>query len=110
MLLVSGVDRLDQRHWVPMAEQATNVIYKLAEHPDTICSTIIKRVAKVVVSHSQRAGEGSSDGGSDKESSTQTPAPGETDQGREEDKGECIPCAVKHELMILIRACGLITI
>ena len=35
-----------------MAEQATNVIYKLAEHPDTICSTILKRVAKVVVNQS----------------------------------------------------------
>ena len=32
-----------------MAEQAINVIYKLAEHPDVICGDIIKKIANKVM-------------------------------------------------------------
>ena len=28
-----------------MAEQAVNVIYSLAEHPDTVCEKILKKIA-----------------------------------------------------------------
>lgn len=44
-----GVSHLESRFWVPMAEQAVNVIYSLAEHPDAITASIIKNVAKQVV-------------------------------------------------------------
>ncbi|ESO89837.1 hypothetical protein LOTGIDRAFT_61640, partial [Lottia gigantea] len=35
--------------WVPFAEQAINVIYKLSEQPDIIAGEIIKNIAKEVV-------------------------------------------------------------
>ena len=38
-----------------MAEQAINVIYKLAEHPDIICGDILKRLAHVVMATGQDA-------------------------------------------------------
>ena len=44
-ILVDGVTTLSDRHWLPMAEQAVGVIYKLAEHPDVICGNILKKLA-----------------------------------------------------------------
>ena len=34
-----------------MAEQAVNVIYKLAENPDVICEEILKEITKIVMTH-----------------------------------------------------------
>ena len=34
-----------------MAEQAVNVIYKLAEHPDAICGDIVKQLAAIIMSY-----------------------------------------------------------
>ncbi|CCG81842.1 Condensin complex subunit 1 [Taphrina deformans PYCC 5710] len=36
------------KEWFGVAEQALNAIYALAEHPDTICSTTIKQMARQV--------------------------------------------------------------
>ncbi|KAK2183430.1 hypothetical protein NP493_312g03002 [Ridgeia piscesae] len=49
-----GVVRLDQSQWIPMAEQAVCVIYRLAEHPDCICTDIIKHVAEVVLNNHEQ--------------------------------------------------------
>ena len=38
-------------YWTPMAEQAVNVIYKLAENPDVICEEILKEITKIVMTH-----------------------------------------------------------
>ncbi len=43
-LLVSGLGKVEKDQWVPMAEQALSVIYKLAEHPDAICGDIITKL------------------------------------------------------------------
>lgn len=40
---------LEKDGWMPMAEQAVNLIYRLAEHPDAICADIIKKQAKAVL-------------------------------------------------------------
>ncbi len=45
-LLVSGLGKVEKDHWVPMAEQALSVIYKLAEHPDAICGDIITKLVQ----------------------------------------------------------------
>ena len=34
-----------------MAEQAVNVIYKLAENPDVICEEILKEITNIVMTH-----------------------------------------------------------
>ncbi|KAJ7379614.1 meiotic chromosome condensation [Desmophyllum pertusum] len=44
-ILVSGVRKLDNPEWSPMMEQALNVIYFLAEHPETIAENLIKKIA-----------------------------------------------------------------
>ena len=49
-----GVSRLDQSEWIPMAEQAVCVIYTLAEHPDSICSDIIKHASESVFNYHQQ--------------------------------------------------------
>ncbi|XP_074654081.1 condensin complex subunit 1-like isoform X2 [Tubulanus polymorphus] len=56
-LLYEGFFIKDDNHWVPMAEQAVNVIYKLAEHPDTICGNVIKRLLKQVFTDSSTSDE-----------------------------------------------------
>ena len=53
-LSLSGVVRLDQCQWIPMAEQAVCVIYRLAEHPDCICTHIIKHVAEAVLNNHEQ--------------------------------------------------------
>ncbi|XP_064610959.1 condensin complex subunit 1-like [Liolophura sinensis] len=52
-ILVGGMSNLENPYWIPMAEQAVNVIYRLGEHPDTICSDIIKRLAGEIISASK---------------------------------------------------------
>lgn len=55
-LIPAGTDKLEDRHWLPLAEQAVNVVYKLAERPDTLCGNILKKVAGVVLSYERAAG------------------------------------------------------
>ncbi|CAH1774609.1 unnamed protein product [Owenia fusiformis] len=47
-ILVAGVSNLESPFWVPMGEQAINVIYKLAEHPDVIATDIVMRLIKEI--------------------------------------------------------------
>lgn len=44
--------REDKSHYVPFAEQGISLIYKLSEHPDVICSEIIKKQAAACLSSS----------------------------------------------------------
>ena len=41
----SGVRKLDKTEWTPMMEQALNVIYFLAEHPEKIAENLVKKIA-----------------------------------------------------------------
>ena len=56
-ILVGTVTELGVKHWLPMAEQAVNVIYKLAEHPDILCGDLIKQLAGVVMRQSTESAE-----------------------------------------------------
>ena len=47
---------LQKNHWLPLAEQAINTIYRLAEHPDHICADIIKGLASSVIKAGQSEG------------------------------------------------------
>ncbi|KAI0222051.1 Condensin complex subunit 1 [Lamellibrachia satsuma] len=53
-LIITGVSRLELCQWIPMAEQAVCVIYRLAEHPDCICTNIIKHVAETAMNYHQQ--------------------------------------------------------
>lgn len=48
-LLINGVSDEKNMHWIPLAEQAVKVIYKLSEHPDAICGSIIKAIADKLI-------------------------------------------------------------
>ena len=41
----AGVRKIDKSEWTPMMEQALNVIYFLAEHPEKIAENLIKKMA-----------------------------------------------------------------
>ena len=41
----AGVCKLDKAEWTPMMEQALNVIYFLAEHPEKVAENLIKKIA-----------------------------------------------------------------
>ncbi|XP_060069329.1 condensin complex subunit 1-like [Ylistrum balloti] len=43
-ILVKGVADVENRYWIPLAEQAVKVIYKLSNHPDAVCQEIIRKV------------------------------------------------------------------
>ena len=45
MCVLLGIQKLEKCDWTPMAEQAINVVYFLAEHPDVICGNIVKQLA-----------------------------------------------------------------
>ena len=45
-ILVKSATDLENRYWIPLMEQAVNVMYKLAESPDIICGDLIKKLAK----------------------------------------------------------------
>ena len=40
---------MEKNSWCPMAEQAISLIYRLAEHPDVICASIIKKQAAAIL-------------------------------------------------------------
>ena len=40
---------MNQDHYMPLAERAIEVIYKMAEHPDLICGNIIKQIAAQII-------------------------------------------------------------
>lgn len=44
-ILCKSATDLDNKYWIPLMEQAINVIYKLAECPDKICGDLIKKLA-----------------------------------------------------------------
>ncbi|XP_053379231.1 condensin complex subunit 1-like [Mercenaria mercenaria] len=44
-ILVKSSTDLENRYWIPLMEQAVNVIYKLGESPDIICGDLIKKLA-----------------------------------------------------------------
>lgn len=44
-ILVKSATDLENRYWIPLMEQAVNVIYKMAEFPDMICGDLIKKIA-----------------------------------------------------------------
>ncbi|XP_071110071.1 condensin complex subunit 1-like [Haliotis cracherodii] len=67
-LLVSGVTKVDNPHWIPLAELSVNVIYKLSEHPDLVCGDILKALtAKTLHLCQESGGEGAT--------SSETPLP-----------------------------------
>ncbi|XP_067659519.1 condensin complex subunit 1-like [Haliotis asinina] len=68
-LLVSGVTKVDNPHWIPLAELSVNVIYKLSEHPDLVCGDILKALT---VKTRQLCQESGGDGADNSE----TPLPG----------------------------------
>ncbi|XP_076036312.1 CAP-D2 condensin subunit [Oratosquilla oratoria] len=47
-ILVDGVSKQSDRMYSPMAIQAVNTIYALAEHPDVICGEIVKALCKTM--------------------------------------------------------------
>ncbi|XP_031564431.1 condensin complex subunit 1-like [Actinia tenebrosa] len=53
-IIVSGIRKVEDTHWIPMAEQAINVIYALSEHPDTICEEIIRKIAVCLIDKETR--------------------------------------------------------
>ena len=53
--LVSGVTNYTSQYWIPVAEQAIKVIYKLAEHPDIICGDILKKLVAAFVTEANPA-------------------------------------------------------
>jgi len=59
ILLVTGINRQKDPHFMPMAKQALNVIYQLAESPDVLAASIIKQIFKNVqaLENSESSGE-----------------------------------------------------
>jgi len=51
-IVVSGVRKLNKPDWTPMMEQALNVIYFLAEHPETIAENILQKIATCLLEKS----------------------------------------------------------
>lgn len=47
-----GVRKLNKPDWTPMMEQALNVIYFLAEHPETIAENILQKMATCLLEKS----------------------------------------------------------
>ncbi|XP_033119867.1 condensin complex subunit 1-like isoform X2 [Anneissia japonica] len=44
-ILTQGIDNLKDSYWQPFADQAVNTIYRLSEHPDSVCGNILKKLA-----------------------------------------------------------------
>lgn len=58
-LMLAHVTDLHTMQWCPFAEQAVSTIYKLAEHPDRICASLLKGlVARVLCTRKPLDGEG----------------------------------------------------
>ncbi|XP_023212106.1 condensin complex subunit 1-like isoform X2 [Centruroides sculpturatus] len=47
-VLVKGVIKLNDHFWIPMAEQAINVIYELAHRPDKLCAKIMEEFSYLI--------------------------------------------------------------
>ena len=47
-ILVNSITSSMQGMWVPMAEEAINVVYNLSEHPDKICGHLIRNLIKKI--------------------------------------------------------------
>lgn len=64
-----GVRKLDKPEWTPMMEQALNVVYFLAEHPEKIAENIIKKIAACLLDKTtqDKAASEEEDGSQDKE-------------------------------------------
>ncbi|KAK3602734.1 hypothetical protein CHS0354_017179 [Potamilus streckersoni] len=60
LILTNGITNLENRYWIPLAEQAVNVIYKLGEHADLICNDIIKQIIHQVLKASNSTESGDS--------------------------------------------------
>lgn len=45
-MAITGSTDLENRYWIPLMEQGINVIYKLAESPDSICGDLIKKLTQ----------------------------------------------------------------
>ena len=52
-----GVRKLNKPDWTPMMEQALNVIYFLAEHPETIAENILQKMATCLLEKSENNGD-----------------------------------------------------
>ncbi|KAK3726740.1 hypothetical protein QZH41_008305, partial [Actinostola sp. cb2023] len=48
-LIVTGISKVDDIHFAPMAEQAINVIYTLSEHPEMVCENIIRKLVTCLI-------------------------------------------------------------
>ncbi|XP_077998535.1 condensin complex subunit 1-like [Glandiceps talaboti] len=61
-VMVTGIERYSDKFWIPMAEQATNVIYRMAEHPDVICTDLLKQLVNAVMNTNNTDNNDSQDG------------------------------------------------
>ena len=50
--MLLGFEQLDKPQWIPLAEEAVNTIFSLAEHPDLICAKILKSLASTLSTRS----------------------------------------------------------
>ncbi|XP_046850199.1 condensin complex subunit 1-like isoform X2 [Xenia sp. Carnegie-2017] len=65
-ILVSSITTNMQGMWVPMAEEAIKVIYNLAQHPDKICSQLIKNLTRrIFAANEDEESSGSTEKGND---------------------------------------------
>ncbi len=72
-----------------MAEQAINVIYKLAENPDHIAGEILKQVAKIVMTHHEMGTDTSSEKSTENEKDKETEKEIENgDENEKENEGQ----------------------
>lgn len=72
-IVVSGVRKLDKPEWTPMMEQALNVIYFLAEHPEKIAENLVKKIAACLLDKTtqDKATSEEEQGSQDKENDSQ---------------------------------------
>ncbi|XP_048728818.2 condensin complex subunit 1-like isoform X3 [Ostrea edulis] len=84
-LLINGVQMLDNPYWIPFGEQAVNVIYKLAEHPDIICGDIIKALAKEVIK-AEKLNQTLSEENLMEEEPTESPPEGDLEADKQESR------------------------
>jgi len=71
----AGVHKLDKLEWTPMMEQALNVIYSLAEHPEKIAENLIKKIAACLLDKmtQDKATSDDEQGSEDKENGKKNP-------------------------------------
>lgn len=76
-ILVKGVDDVENRYWIPLAEQAVKVIYKLSNHPDAVCAEIIRKV----INEFQRFNKTDKPSDTSTDSASDTPTDTQTEEG-----------------------------